>query len=470
MHYSLRLKIQAGYFILLIPLLISLSLFYLGLYSIWQRIQVLELMDNVREKILEARRFEKNFLLYHHIDDLFKAEEFAKEVLKEVKVHERKFLKVSEPNLVYSFKKNLSSYLESIQKISNQGSAGSAINEREVKSLRKSGKELVKISNVVREKEVYVIDKTFKTIIHYLFILVVVSVGVIIGVGYLMSQTVVRPLKELKKCMEDFAYGKNPKPICPETQDEEIASVVKTLYFMLEELEARKEQLVQSRKLAALGTLLSGVAHELNTPLSNASSTCQIILEDLKELDPETLASMINQIDQEIWRARDIVRTLLEFSRNRHYEPRLWSLSQLIEETLIMARGKFSPKVMIEVDVPEGLNIYVDKQRFQQALLNLISNAIDAIGERGGVVKISAKEDLDRHGVVVVIQDNGSGIPYEIQDKIFDPFFSTKGTKGTGLGLYIVNEIVARHGGSINLQSKPGKGTTFSLFFPHKRE
>jgi signal transduction histidine kinase len=466
MRHSLRFKIQVGYFILLIPLLISLSLSYFGLCSIWQRIQILELMDNFRENILEARRFEKNFLLYRHREDIARARDFADKALDILKEHKQSFLKISNKHLVHQLKSNLLQYRADLQKFSTEEPG--KLDQQEEKKLRKVGKELVDLSNVIREKEVQLIDRTFQGIVYYLFILAVISIGIIIAVGYLMSQTVVRPLEQLEKCMRDLAQGKNLEPPCPKSKDKEIASVIKTLYLMLDELEARKEQLVQSKKLAALGTLLSGVAHELNNPLSNASSSCQILLEDLDDLDKNLLRAMLKQIDGEIWRARDIVRTLLEFSRHRHYEPRTWPLSQLVEEVLVMTRGKLSPGVRIDLKIPPDLKIYVDKQRFQQALLNLVSNAIDAVGEEGRIV-IGAQEDADRYGVLIIVQDNGCGIPPEIQDKIFDPFFSTKGTKGSGLGLYLVNEIVARHGGSITLKSDPGKGTSFYLFFPHKR-
>ncbi len=466
MGRSLRFKIQLGYFILLIPLLISLCLSYLGLRSIWQRIQILELMDSFTENILEARRYEKNFLLYHHQEDILKARDFADRARDLLQEYEGTFLKISNPDLVYQLKSDLELYVEQLQHFSTKNPQ--AISPKEEKELRLTGRKIVEMSKMIREKEVRLIDHTFQTIVYYLFILALNSIGIITAVGYLMSRAVVRPLEQLERCMRDFTLGKDVRPTCPETKDKEIGSVIKTLYLMLNELEARKEQLVQSKKLAALGTLLSGVAHELNNPLANASSTCQIILEDLDEMDRDILRQMIKQIDGEIWRARDIVRTLLEFSRHRHYEPQKWPLLQLVEEVLVMARGKLSPKIHVDIDIPQDLQIYVDKQRFQQALLNLVSNAIDAVGEEGRIV-ISAREDPDRYGVLLIVRDNGCGIPKELQDKIFDPFFSTKGTRGSGLGLYLVNEIVTRHGGSITLKSEPGKGTIFYLFFPYER-
>ncbi len=464
--HSLRLKIQIGYFILLIPLLISLLLSYLSLNSIWKRIKILEIMDSFTENILEARRYEKNFLLYHHQEDIQKARDFAFRAKDLLLDFEGTFLKISNPDLVYQLKNELESYVTRLQELSLKTPSKEELTKE--KKLRLAGREVVNISKMIREREINRIHYTFQRIVYYLVILALSSIAVISGVGYLMSRAVVRPLEQLEVCMRNFTLGKEIRPRCPETRDKEIASVIRTLYLMLNELEARKEQLVQSKKLAALGTLLSGVAHELNNPLANASSTCQIVLEDLETLDKDLLRNMISQIDSEIWRARDIVRTLLEFSRHRHYEPQIYPLLQLVEEVIIMARGKLSPKIQLEVDIPEGLKIYVDRQRFQQALLNLVSNAIDAVGEEGRII-ISAREDPDRYGVLLIVRDNGCGIPKELQEKIFDPFFSTKGTKGSGLGLYLVNEIVTRHGGSIALKSEPGKGTTFYLFFPYER-
>jgi two-component system NtrC family sensor kinase len=242
---------------------------------------------------------------------------------------------------------------------------------------------------------------------------------------------------------------------------------------MTRELRLHQKQLVQSEKLASLGTLLSGVAHELNNPLSNVSSSAQILGEDLDELEKDFKRDLINQILEQSDRARDIVRTLLEFSRISDFAWQELSLKTLVEKTITLLRGQISSDVAINLDIPEDLNITVDKQRMQQVFLNLIKNALDVIGPNGQIwisCREIIKKEKDRREVEILIEDNGPGIPAEIRDKIFDPFFTTKDVgHGSGLGLFIVHDIIEMHGGSIRVESRPGQGTTFILWLPDRQ-
>jgi signal transduction histidine kinase len=272
---------------------------------------------------------------------------------------------------------------------------------------------------------------------------------------------------------------------------------------MLHELELRQRHLVQSEKLASLGTLLSGVAHELNNPLSNISSSCQILMEELKQahgsrangqekgkaassslpLDPVFLNELLSQIDEQTDRARNIVRSLLEFSRDKEFEKEHLPLKQLIKETIRFVRGQLPMKVEIEIDIPDDITIFADKQRIQQAFLNLIKNAVEAINADGKisilahkVISAEKKEEetktecqIEGDSIDIKISDTGSGIPSEVLSKIFDPFFTTKDVgKGSGLGLFIVHEIIEEHDGCIAVDSGIEKGTTFLIRLPVK--
>jgi len=233
-----------------------------------------------------------------------------------------------------------------------------------------------------------------------------------------------------------------------------------------------QRQLVQSEKLASLGTLLSGVAHELNNPLSNVSTSAQILAEDLDELDKDFKKDLIAQILEQSDRARDIVRTLLEFSRISEFSWQELSLKMLVEKTITLLRGQIPSNVEINLEIPANLKITVDKQRMQQVFLNLIKNGLDVIGE-DGKIWISCREIIskvkDRREVEILIEDNGPGIPVEIRDKIFDPFFTTKDVgHGSGLGLFIVHNMIEMHGGSIRVESRTGQGTTFIIWLPDR--
>jgi len=227
---------------------------------------------------------------------------------------------------------------------------------------------------------------------------------------------------------------------------------------------------VQSEKLASLGTLLSGVAHELNNPLSNISTSAQILEEEVDEDNPEYKLNLVRQIIEQSDRARDIVRSLLEFSRAHAFQKQALFLKPLIDETIVLLRGQVPSEVDIQVDVPADLQIKADKQRLQQVFLNLIKNAIDVIGHAGHIW-IYVQEVVTNRGkkeIEIFVEDDGPGIPHDVLPKIFDPFFTTKDVgHGSGLGLYVVHDIIEWHNGTIKVDSRPGEGTTFIVWLPN---
>jgi two-component system NtrC family sensor kinase len=142
-------------------------------------------------------------------------------------------------------------------------------------------------------------------------------------------------------------------------------------------------------------------------------------------------------------------------------------LSALYWTSQVLIRGRIPTKIELAINVPEDIIIYADNQRLQQAFLNLIKNAIEAIEE--GRITITAWKDMDHDTVKISFSDTGAGISSEIISKVFDPFFTTKRVgKGTGLGLFITHEIIAEHDGRIKVESKVGQGTTFTIELPLK--
>jgi signal transduction histidine kinase len=316
-------------------------------------------------------------------------------------------------------------------------------------------------------------------------------VVMVLVIGQVMAQLIVKPLKLMERTMEKIAEG-SFENIRINSRDREVLSLTNAFNKMLRELELRQRHLVQSEKLASLGTLLSGVAHELNNPLSNISSSSQILSEEFDDASVEFKKELIAQINDQTDRARNIVRSLLEFSRDKEFKKQSLSLSGLLEETIRFVKGQITGNVSVKVDVPLDLMIIADKQRIQQVFLNLIKNAIEAV-EGGGVVTVTGAKHsaLDKAGddensiynylkyrgkctleedtVDIQVHDTGPGIPPELLSKIFDPFFTTKDVgKGSGLGLFIVHEIIDEHDGCIGVDSAPDKGTTFLIRLPMK--
>jgi signal transduction histidine kinase len=347
--------------------------------------------------------------------------------------------------------------------------------------------------------------------------IVILSIAVLavlaVIAGRVLSRIVLQPLQRIERTMDDIADGKFVD-IQIGSHEQEIVSLTRAFNRMIRELELRQRHLVQSEKLASLGTLLSGVAHELNNPLSNISSSGQILAEELREvqgkepqtaeipdrvsrtsgpapLDPAFAVELVNQINEQTDRARNIVRSLLEFSRTREFKKQPLPLRDVLEETIRFVKGQMPKNVTVALNVPYDLSITADKQRIQQAFLNIIKNAIEAVQGEGAISIIARKQraldkvdddtgittylkyrgkcTLEDDTVDIEIMDNGVGIPAEVLPKVFDPFFSTKDVgKGSGLGLYIVHEIIEEHDGCVAVSSEPGKGTAFLIRLPVK--
>ncbi|MDX2178223.1 MAG: ATP-binding protein [Bryobacteraceae bacterium] len=233
------------------------------------------------------------------------------------------------------------------------------------------------------------------------------------------------------------------------------------------ELERR---LVQADKLSSVGLLAAGVAHEVNTPLAVISTYAQMLAKQVN--GDQQKAQLLEKIAKQTFRASEIVNSLLNFSRTSPTELAPVSLGKVMREVVSLVEHQLEKaRVRISIDDARDTTIRGNAGRLQQVFLNLILNARDAMSENsppGGVLGLRVWEAGGFAHVEVT--DTGKGIPPGHLAKIFDPFFTTKGAKkGTGLGLSITYGIVQEHGGTIEVDSRPGAGTTFRLSFPAAR-
>lgn len=240
------------------------------------------------------------------------------------------------------------------------------------------------------------------------------------------------------------------------------------------ELTNLRQQLLQSEKLAVMGQLAAGVAHEINNPINGIITYIHLMLKKIEENDinRETWKKNLKLVERETVRIGRLVKNLLNFSRKTEPDLRPVSLNKLIEETLPLLEDQFLIKdIHITKDCEESVpEILADSNQLQQVVINLILNAVQAV-DRKGTIKIALSAEGSKGSECFVnlsISDTGVGIPGEDMNKIFDPFYTTKtGEKGgVGLGLSIAQQIIKAHHGRITLRSERGKGTEVSVRLP----
>ncbi len=255
------------------------------------------------------------------------------------------------------------------------------------------------------------------------------------------------------------------------SEGKEIGSVgaftdIREILQMRKELEEAHLQLVQSDKIAAVGRMAAGVAHEINNPLAGVLIYAELLQESLKD-HPEQ-AEDVREIIKQTLRCKKIVSELLEFSRQSIGKESSFELKRLIDSclNLLLKQASFQNIRIIE-DIEPHMPIMVgDMGQLQQVFTNLFINASDAM-EGLGEISVKARYLSDKSKFMIRVSDQGPGIPEEMRDKIFDIFYTTKPVgKGTGLGLSISQNIINLHGGSIRFECPPGGGTTFIIELP----
>jgi len=312
-----------------------------------------------------------------------------------------------------------------------------------------------------------------------LFIMITVAGMVLaLGLGYVIANKMSRPVQQLIEASNQVSQGNLSPEIGPISKSE-IGLLQKTFKEMLTSLQERDKRqrveseikLLQSEKQASIGKLAGGVAHEINNPLTGIFTFTHMLLRR-KDI-PEDLRSDLETIAQETERVRKIVKGLLDFSRQTELDRESTDVNRLIRHTMSLVENQTLIKgVSLNFEPGEGLPmITLDRNQMQSVLLNIIINALDAT-DAGGHITVTSGIGIStskpgQNGIEILCTDTGCGIPPENLNKLFDPFFTTKEVgHGTGLGLSVSYGIVERHGGTIWVQSKVGKGTTFKIWLP----
>jgi two-component system NtrC family sensor kinase len=331
------------------------------------------------------------------------------------------------------------------------------------------------------------VDLKNRVLVTFL-VIAFLSVVLLSVIAYFSTLNIIQPVKKLLFATErvgqgDLAYrvdvstgdeigrlGDSFNNMTAELQraTEGYLSLTRTLEQKIQEktkeLEKTQDYLIQSEKLASLGKLAAGIAHEINNPLTSIMINSHLLFEKITD---DNIRRKLKLIIDETSRCSTIVKGLLQFSRQSAPEKKLVDLNELIENTLIL----FESQVIVsKVEVVRNLKpdlpmIMLDENKIRQVFTNVIVNALDAMPD-GGTLTIATQLSKDGAYVETLFKDTGCGISKDVLSKIFDPFFSTKKTKGTGLGLSVSYGIIKQHEGFIDVQSGLDKGTAVTVKLP----
>jgi two-component system NtrC family sensor kinase len=482
---SLQGKITSAYVTLVAGTAVLALTAFLDLLFLERQVTEGEVVSDLKDAVLEMRREEKNLFLYQDQEALVRADEYAAsslDILQAYRIPLGEIMGEAGLSLLLNALEGYRVKLETVR--------GSAITqgsefEEEIRSL---GHNIYLSVESISKQERRMLERAIQESQWFLlFCLFVIGLAIYL-VGRRLKRVALTPLEKLESRLRPIAEGRF-NHLQPPSDDREFVTFTNAFNRMLKELEIRQRRMLQSEKLASLGILSAGVAHELNNPLSNISSSCQLLMEELDEADPGQLETWLRQIDTETERGRKIVRTLLDFGSQRVFQKQRIRLVDLVDETrTIIGKAIREYSAELTVNIPADLMLEVDKQRIQQLFINLIQNALHAAGE-GAHVKISAMvcekgtslvpdgaevagnmKCINDHGgrvVEILVADDGPGIPADRLPRVFDPFFTTSEPgRGVGLGLFIVQEIVGEHDGCLAIASRPGKGTRVIVLLP----
>jgi len=464
--------IKSKVIVLLIVCLVFIGvlhvLYYHYIFSLQGKIKLIQKFDDFRDHVLEMRRYEKNFIYFKDIESLneniyyfFKIEDFSHELSKDV-------IRVVGTDTFSEFQDDLKDY----KTVLDENMRGVKIGQGklDVETIRTKGKKIVDFAKELIMTKRQRIQKAIHRIMIIPMVFLVSFIVFVALILNLISKGILKPVALMQKATEEAAKG-TFKPIVYESgREDEVTHLIETFNEMAKQLETKQEQLLQSRKMASIGTFTSGIAHELNNPLNNISLTAESLMEEFTEITKKEASEMMMEILAQADRASQVVKNLLEFSMTERPLLLELSIEDILDRTIKLIKNQIMiTGIQLRIVNSENLPpIKGRSQDLQQAFINIILNSIQAMKDLSGENIISIRTGPGPDGYIRSdFSDTGIGIKPEDMKNIFDPFYTTKPVgRGTGLGLSLVYGIIRTHGGYIEVKSEINKGTTFSIYLP----
>ena len=470
---SIRARFIIGFFVIFLAAAAVTVAAWVILFRLDDKLEFVDRADKFSNEIQQCRRYEKNFFLYGTgLSDALKHLDSARRVLIEAKTELGRIVGGKQLEEMESHLEAYSRLIFQLLDIQRGLPPGTPPKEPAVENrLREHGSRLVDTALLMSRRE----RNEVRSILHLMRRLNLIALAVLlIGMIYManfLTRHFLRRLDFLMGVTQRIGEG-DFRPIMPVRKyKDEFTNLSLAMNHMMNELASRQEQLVQARKIAAVGTLTAGIAHEINNPVNNISLILESLAESAEGMDGSERERLYQEGMEQCERVSDIVKNLLEFSRASHVRLEQVSLEQIVEKTAQLVANEMKlNEVRFSKEVQHQLpELQVDKGGLQQVLLNLFLNSIQAM-PNGGDLKVVIRMSKAMNEGIIDVVDTGGGIPPELLHKIFDPFYTTKKDgEGTGLGLSVSYSIIEKHGGRIEVKSNPGEGSTFSIFLPFER-
>ena len=461
---TIRSRLIVIFIICLSFMSILAVLYYRNISELKGKLILIERFDDFRDNLLELRRHEKNFFLARDITSLDKMISYLDQTEIAFNELEGQIRIVIGNKPFEKFQIALENYKQVLQENIRIARSGSGRYSDD--TFREKGKLLNDFSdNLILVKR----QRIDRTLNHMLMVPIVFSgifLIIFMVILRIVRKDIFEPLSLLRGATENISSGIFEPIKYGGQKCDEVSLCLTAFNKMTHEIETRQAQLVQSRKMASIGTFTSGIAHELNNPINNISLIVDTLMEDGENLSRQERTGLYNDLMGQADRSTDIVKSLLEFSRIDQAHLEKMSLEEMVDKTARLVRNEMQLKQIYFKKEVKGklLPVWIDKGRLQQALLNLLINGIQAM-PGGGTLSIILGSGENPGEMRIDVSDTGKGIPADQLDSIFDPFFTTKKEgEGTGLGLSVTYGIIQKHGGRISVKSIQGKGTCFSIF------
>ena len=426
-----------------------------------------EVAEEINSSILEMRRNEKNYFMYRQDYDFEENMTYTNQLVMILQRDKDSLTIDIGPENYKRFNEYVEQYQNLMIVLKKTECPSEECTDVQTR-IRGIGQNMLVLADQIVTAERQAINRLLRHMIPLPLVSLVILVVLLAFVVFYIGEKVVRPLARITRESDAVGTGAFQRITPFGDRENEIYRLISAINRMVIELEKRQEQLVQSRKIASIGTFTSGIAHEINNPINNISLILESLVEDGEDMEPDERRKLYQDGLDQADRAGEIIKNLLEFSRAKTPRAEVVDIEEVIDKTARLVNNELHlHDIEFVKDVKSPIPpLRIDKGGLQQVLLNMFLNSIHAIENRGRINVTLSRTEYPSEACITV-EDTGPGIPEVHLDKIFDPFFTTKKEgEGTGLGLSVSYNVIKTNGGRIEAGNRPEGGARFSIFLP----